>query len=100
MHKLLEHMKLTLRNHLIDITSINPTTIALVPGNPQLCYIIELFTPNDNGDPEIKTKFYAYPDEQKLYMEPNQWGETPLEQHFRSHGFHGLDQNYWHVIRI
>lgn len=100
MIKLLEHMKLILRNHHIDITSINPATIELIPGNPKLCYAIELFTPNDNGDPEIKTKFWAYPEEQKLYMENNRWEETPLERHFKDHGFHGPDNLHWSVERI
>lgn len=100
MIKLLEHMKLILRNHQIDITSINPCTIVLEKHNPRLCYRIELFTPDDSGDPEVKTTFWAYPDEQRLYMEPNKWKETPLEKHFRTHGFNGLDMNHWLVKRI
>lgn len=100
MQALLEHMKLILRNHQIDITSINPCTIEKCPGNHKDCYRIEMFTPDDSGDPEVKTVFWAYPEEQKLYMEPNQWEETPLEKHFRTHGFNGMDMNHWAVIRI
>lgn len=82
----LEHVQLYVGFLGVDITFINTPTIELAD-NPRTCYVVKLFTPNDEDQSETSNAIYFYPDAKEVYFQGCHRDITPLETLFRENGY-------------
>lgn len=103
-HKILEDLKLFMRGNHVDVTSINTHTVKHMEDNPELCFEIQMFEPNDLDQPEVKTRMWAYPDKHTVWVEApslsnTEWPglKTAIYHELRTHGFVDSSMNDWKV---
>lgn len=114
----IKHIRTYLRGLGVDMThtSGEADTVERCEGNPAECYkvVVYCYTPDypKRGDtqPAYTLKGYAYPNEQKFYLEANEgrgdwnetlwpslYGRTPADSVIRNEGLVDHEGNDWEV---
>lgn len=103
-NKLLEDLKQFMRGNHVDVTSINTHTVKHMDDNPELCFEVEMFEPNNLQQPEVKTRMWLYPGKNVLWVEApslsvTDWPglKTDIYKELRSHGFVDSNMNDWKI---